>query len=200
MGAHPHLRAASRAAGVLMLLQALAVGLYWAVEHRRGAGRPGRPFAHEPLSGAELAPDEVLTRPDGSELRLSALRGRAVLLHLWATWCAPCRAELPALLDLGRELQRGGGVELVAVSVDESWEVVRAFFDGEVPPEVVRAGSPALGRRLGVSTLPDTFLVRPDGTLALRFTGARDWRAPEARLLVTGQAGSWPPAPDAPPR
>ncbi|WP_437971980.1 TlpA disulfide reductase family protein [Sorangium sp. So ce260] len=188
MGAHPHLRAASRAAGVLMFLQALAVGLYWVVEHRRDPGTPGRPFAHEQLAGAEPAPDEVLTRPDGSELRLSSLRGRTVLLHLWATWCAPCRAELPALLALGRELQRDGRVELVAVSVDDSWEVVRAFFDGEVPPEVVRAGSPALGRRLGVSTLPDTFLVRPDGTMALRFTGARDWSAPEARLLVAGQA------------
>ncbi|WP_438030653.1 TlpA family protein disulfide reductase [Sorangium sp. So ce233] len=200
MGVSPRLRAFGGAAGVLMLLQALAVGLYWAVEHGRGAARPGRPFEHEQLSGAEPAPDEALTRPDGSELRLSSLRGRAVVLHVWATWCAPCRAELPALLDLGRELQRGGQLQLVAVSVDESWDVVRAFFDGDVPPEVVRAGSPALARRLGVSTLPDTFLVRPDGGLALRFTGARDWSAPEARLLLAGQAWTGRGAPDAPPR
>ncbi|WP_437841637.1 TlpA family protein disulfide reductase [Sorangium sp. So ce1153] len=193
------LRAFGGAAGVLMLLQALAVGLYWAVEHRRQAERPGLPFAHEQLSGAEPAPDEVLARQDGSELRLSALRGQVVLLHVWATWCGPCRAELPALLDLGRELQRDGKLKLVAVSVDESWDVVRAFFDGEVPPEVVRAGSPALARRLGVSALPDTFLVRPDGSMALRFTGARDWSAPEARLLLTARAWSGPGEPGAPP-
>ncbi|WP_438021056.1 TlpA disulfide reductase family protein [Sorangium sp. So ce315] len=192
MGAPSRLRAFGGAAGVLMLLQALAVGLYWAVEHGRGADRPGRPFEHEQLSGAEPAPDGALARPDGSELRLGSLRGRAVLLHVWATWCGPCRAELPALLDLGRELRRDGGIELVAVSVDESWDVVRAFFDGDVPPEVVRSGSPAFARRLGVSTLPDTFLVRPDGTLALRFTGARDWSAPEAKLLLAGHAGSEP--------
>lgn len=192
MGAPSRLRAFGGAAGVLMLLQALAVGLYWAVEHGRAADRPGRPFEHEPLSGGEPAPDGALMRPDGSELRLGALRGRAVLLHVWATWCAPCRAELPALLDLGRELRRDGGIELVAVSVDESWDVVRAFFDGDVPPEVVRSSSPAFARRLGVSTLPDTFLVRPDGTLALRFTGARDWSAPEAKLLLAGHAGSGP--------
>ncbi|WP_437738215.1 TlpA family protein disulfide reductase [Sorangium sp. So ce1335] len=192
MGASPRLRAFGGAAGVLMLLQALAVGVYWAVEHGRGADRPGRPFEHEQLPGAEPAPDEALLRPDGSELRLRSLRGRAVLLHVWATWCAPCRAELPALLDLGRELRRDGRIELVAVSVDESWDVVRAFFDGDVPPEVVLSGSPALARRLGVSTLPDSFLVRPDGSLALRFTGARDWSAPEAKLLLAGHAGVGP--------
>lgn len=86
MGVPPRLRAFGGAAGVLMLLQALSIGLYWAVEHGRAADRPGRPFEHEQLSGAEPASDAALARPDGSELRLSSLRGRAVLLHVWATW------------------------------------------------------------------------------------------------------------------
>ncbi|AUX26926.1 thiol:disulfide interchange protein tlpA [Sorangium cellulosum] len=184
MSARARLRRIAAAAGVLVLVQALAVGLYWAVERRRDAERPGRPFAYERLDGTRPVPDAAFERPDGTSLHPGALRGRPVLLHFWATWCAPCRAELPRLLELGRELEEAGGLQLVAVSVDESWEVVRAFFGGEVPPGVVRAGSPAVQRRFGVSTLPDTFLVEEDGTMALRFTGARDWRAPEARALL----------------
>ncbi|MGK4008347.1 TlpA disulfide reductase family protein [Sorangium sp. So ce1036] len=184
MSARARLRRIAAAAGVLVLVQALAVGLYRAVEHRRGAERPGRPFAYERLDGTRPVPDTAFERPDGTLLHAGALRGRPVLLHFWATWCAPCRAELPRLLELGRELEEAGRLKLVAVSVDESWEVVRAFFGGEVPPGVVRAGAPAVQRRFGVSTLPDTFLVEEDGMMALRFTGARDWRAPEARALL----------------
>ncbi|WP_437282566.1 TlpA disulfide reductase family protein [Sorangium sp. So ce375] len=174
--------------GVLVLLQALAVGVYRAVEHRREAERPGRrPFAYEALDGAQPVPDAAFERPDGTLLHARALRGRPVLLHFWATWCAPCRAELPLLLELGREMEKAGRLQLVAVSVDESWDVVRTFFGGEVPPGVVRAGFPAVQRRFGVSALPDTFLVKPDGRMGLRFTGARDWRAPEATTLLMGQ-------------
>ncbi|WP_437723534.1 thioredoxin-like domain-containing protein [Sorangium sp. So ce861] len=186
MSVRSRLRVITATAGVLILVQALAVGLYCAVEHRRGAERPGRPFAYEQLDGAPV-PDAAFEQPDGTLLRSGASRGRPVLLHFWATWCAPCRAELPLLLELGRELEEAGRLKLVAVSVDENWEVVRAFFGGEVPPGVVRAGSPAVQERFGVSTLPDTFLVNADGRMALRFTGARDWRTPEARALLIGQ-------------
>ncbi|WP_437909121.1 redoxin domain-containing protein [Sorangium sp. So ce327] len=187
MSARSRLRAIAAAAGVLILVQALAVGLYWAVERRRGAERPGRPFAVERLHDGQRVPDAAFEQPDGTSLRAAALRGRPVLLHFWATWCAPCRAELPRLLELGQELEKAGRLQVVAVSVDENWEVVRAFFGGEVPPGVVRAGSPAVQQRFGVSTLPDTFLVEADGRMSLRFTGARDWRAPEATTLLLGQ-------------
>ncbi|WP_437476888.1 TlpA disulfide reductase family protein [Sorangium sp. So ce1014] len=192
MSARSRLRVIAASAGVLVLAQALAAGIYWVVEHRREAERPGRPFEYEQLSGAQPVPDAAFEQPDGTLLRSDALRGRPVLLHFWATWCAPCRAELPLLLELGREVEQAGRVQLVAVSVDENWEVVRAFFGGEVPPGVVRAGSPAMQRRFGVSTLPDSFLVKVDGTMALRFTGARDWRAPEAKALLMGQERAGP--------
>lgn len=187
MSARSRLRVIAATAGVLILVQALAVGLYWAVEHRRDAERPGRPFEYERLYGAPILPDVTFEQPDGKVLHSGALRGRPVLLHFWATWCAPCRAELPLLLGLSRELEKAGRLQLVAVSVDENWEVVRAFFGGQIPPGIVRAGSPAVQQRFGVSTLPDTFLVKADGMMAVRFTGARDWRAPEAKALLVGQ-------------
>lgn len=187
MRARSRLRTIAVTAGVLVLVQALAMGLYWAVERRHDTERPSRPFAYERLHAADPVPDATFEHPDGTLLDAAALRGRPVLLHFWATWCAPCRAELPRLLALGRQLEKAGRLHLVAVSVDENWDVVRAFFGGEVPPGVVRAGSPAVQRRFGVSTLPDTFLVEADGRMSLRFTGARDWRAPGATTLLLGQ-------------
>jgi len=109
------------------------------------------------------------------------LRRRA----LWATWCAPCRVELPKLLELGRELDRAGRGSVVAVVVDDDWTAVRRFFGGVIPPEVVAVKGHTANNLYDVSTLPDTYLVDADGNVRLRFRGARDWQDPAARAMVT---------------
>ncbi|MFZ5478789.1 MAG: TlpA family protein disulfide reductase, partial [Myxococcota bacterium] len=97
------------------------------------------------------------------------------VLHVWATWCAPCRDELPGLLAAAE----AEGVALVALSVDESADAVAVFFGGRVPPQVVRdpRGVP------GVRELPATLRVR-GGELVERVQGARDWSSPEARAWL----------------
>ncbi|MES2639611.1 MAG: TlpA disulfide reductase family protein [Myxococcota bacterium] len=103
-----------------------------------------------------------------------AVAPRDGLLHVWATWCAPCRDELPDLLDAARE----AGVPLVAFSVDESPASVSAFFGGQVPAEVVR--DPGIAAATGVWDLPATFRV-DDGRLVERIDGAREWSSEGAR-------------------
>lgn len=103
-----------------------------------------------------------------------AVAPRDGLLHVWATWCAPCRDELPGLL----EAARAEGVPLVAVSVDENPATVTAFFEGAVPAEVVR--DPSVAGKAGVRELPVTFRVE-DGRLVERIDGARDWSSEGAR-------------------
>lgn len=105
-----------------------------------------------------------------------------MLLHFWATWCPPCVAELPGLLELGRE----GTVRVIAVSLDEDWTAVREFFAGEIPPEVVRASATTVAKTYGVSILPETYLIGADGMLRLRIAGERDWRSDAARAAITG--------------
>jgi thiol-disulfide isomerase/thioredoxin len=109
-------------------------------------------------------------------------------VHFWATWCPPCREELPALLALSRDLARGGRFELVAVSVDRDWKVVESFFGGSVPPEVVRDAKLSGARAYGVSFLPDSYLVDADGNVVLRILGARDWKSRAAKTSLAGHA------------
>jgi hypothetical protein len=84
---------------------------------------------------------------------------------------------------MGRRLEREGRARLVAVSLDADWSVLRDYFGGEIPPEVHR-GSASGPDDHGISTLPETFLLEPDGRPALRFAGAQDWRAQATRALL----------------
>ncbi|MFN7973035.1 MAG: TlpA disulfide reductase family protein [Acidobacteriota bacterium] len=137
---------------------------------------------------------ELLTEAaDGRPGTLSALRGRPVLVHFWATWCPPCRDEMPALLALSRALKTESGVELLAVSLDDRWASIELFFDGTLPPEVVKVVAEGQ-RAFAVGKLPVTFVIRPDGSPAARIEGARDWSSRSAhdtmRRVLAGIHGS----------
>jgi thiol-disulfide isomerase/thioredoxin len=162
----------------LAALQGLLVLVYLNVEEgRRAPAETG--FGYERLP-SRPAPELILASLDGRNRRLSDLRGRPILLHFWATWCPPCREELPGLLELGRELSAAGELELLAVSLDTDWTAIRAFFGGVVPAEVVLERSGVSQRSYDLSTLPDTYLLSADGVLQARFGGARNWRTQAA--------------------
>ncbi len=162
----------------LSVVQLGAWLLYRWVEHGRGADPSSQSFAYEAATGAAPGRNVLLERADGSAARLSDYGGSPVVLHFWATWCAPCRTELPALIEAAARYPHA---VLLLVSVDESWEVVRHFFGGEIPPSVVRDPRGSLRDAYGVTVLPDTHFLRPGGALAARLRGSRDWRAPSAR-------------------
>jgi len=132
-----------------------------------------------------LAPDFVLTTLDGREARLSDYRGHVVFLNFWATWCGPCKVEMPAMERLYREYRRQGFAILAVSSDPEGAAVTRPFreslglsFTIAHDPEMV------VGRMYGVRTLPITFLVNRDGVITHQIFGARDWQEPEARAGI----------------
>ncbi|MFN7970956.1 MAG: TlpA disulfide reductase family protein [Acidobacteriota bacterium] len=157
-------------------LQGLAIALYLRVE--RGKRVPAATFAIEIMDAAPTA-DLELARADGSTIRLTALKGRPVLVHFWATWCPPCRQEMPAILRVSRSLKNELGLELVAASLDERWDAIGLFFDGRPPDEVVKLAGQG-HRAWGIGQLPDSYLIGRDGAVCARISGARDWSSPAA--------------------
>src|SRR5262245_17998826 len=109
-------------AGATGLALLLLAGLAWAVLESERAGAP--------VGEGHPAPGFTLPRLDDGELSLAALRGQIVLVNFWATWCKPCEDEMPAMQRLYDALGGGGErFELLAVSVDEGDDEVRAFRD-----------------------------------------------------------------------
>jgi thiol-disulfide isomerase/thioredoxin len=113
---------------------------------------------------------------DGEQIRIEQFRGRIVVVNFWATWCPPCRAEMPSLWRLQQAI---GTRQLVvlAVNIGESGEIVRAFL----PEAMVRDFHVLLDRKgvaagnWRVSAYPTTFIIDTDGRFRYRKAGALEW-------------------------
>lgn len=104
--------------------------------------------------------------------------GNLVFLNMWATWCGPCLAEMPAMASLYEELS-GNGFSMVAVS-NEDPETVREFLEeSPYPFTILLDPENVLGQRFEVIAIPSTFIIDRQGRLALRQTGAYHWNAAE---------------------
>lgn len=118
-----------------------------------------------------VAPDFDMERMNGDRFRLSDHRGTIVIVNFWATWCPPCRREIPDFIKLQEEFE--GRVQFVGVSMDRSgFEAVRPYAQsmGINYPLVVDDGTLAQ-KYGGVPTLPTTFGIGPDGTIHFSWPG-----------------------------
>lgn len=118
-----------------------------------------------------LAPDFVLPQLDGTPLRLSAYRGKVVLLDFWATWCDPCREETPHFVDLQQQYA-DRGLEIIGVSMDDTSEPVRDFYRQFHVNYPVVMGDAKTGEAYGgVLGLPIAFLLDRDGRIVTKHMG-----------------------------
>lgn len=141
--------------------------------------------------GGTPAPDIAFQRPDGGPVRLSAFRGRPLLVNLWATWCAPCVVEMPSL-DRLAAAQPEGGLQVIAISQDNGRQKVTDFFAARsfqhLQPYL--DARMELMFRLGTGTLPTTILYDSQGREVWRMVGMADWQGERvARLLLEADAG-----------
>ena len=172
---------------LLALLQVAAIAIYRSVEGERST-KAEKDFRFEELRGDTLAPDILLERADGTRMSLQAVGGDVRLVHFWATWCPPCVDELPGLLATAHKLAPEG-LTLIAISMDDDWDVIRSFFSGNVPLGVYRAVDENAHQDFDIVTLPDTYLVPLNGHLQLRYGGARNWQSAAARKHLRDQLG-----------
>lgn len=137
-----------------------------------------------PMVGG-VAPNFQLLDLDGNAVTLSSYRRSVVFINFWATWCGPCRVEMPAMELLYRDVNRKDFV-MLAVSTDpQGVAVTRPFKEklGLTFP-ILHDSNFRVGVAYGARTLPMTFLVDRRGIITHRIFGARDWRSPEARQLI----------------
>jgi peroxiredoxin len=177
-------------AGLILLGGAIGGAAYWG-----RSGPVGRAAAFPVSRPAEtiVAPDVELPDLSGRPARLRDFRGRVVLLNFWATWCAPCREEMPALQLLAQELGPQG-LTVVGVNVKEPRSKVEAFVrEHELRFPVLLDADGRVGQAYQVFALPATFIVDRRGSLVGTVLGIRDWAGPDARaylrqLLATPEA------------
>jgi thiol-disulfide isomerase/thioredoxin len=132
------------------------------------------------LPGEVAAPEFELSDLSGTPHRLSAYRGRPVLVNFWAVWCPPCRRELAALAEL-RARVAADGIEVLAVNLGDSAERVMSFLAEHPAPSlpILLDTEKASARAWHVQALPVGFAVDPAGVLRFGALGERDWRFPE---------------------
>lgn len=158
-------RRTSRRAGVLggaVLVLVLVLGASLLLPGRAGPGVS--PPSVASLAVGTPAPDFAVDSLEGGRLALSGLRGRAVWLTFWASWCGPCRAEMPELLAASEDA-RGRGVRLVAIDIGEEPDVVKTYLARggytELPAALDRSG--AVSRAYGVYGLPTHVFIDARG-------------------------------------
>jgi thiol-disulfide isomerase/thioredoxin len=138
-------------------------------------------------------PALTLTNFDGSRETMESYRGRLVILNVWATWCAPCRQEMPALERLHRKLDPAR-FAVIGLSVDSEGDIAQEFLrERGISFKSYLDADAALARRLlEIRVYPDTFIIAPDGVLLRRIVGERDWDRPELPEILQAAAGGSP--------
>lgn len=154
-----------------------------------------------PLREGDPAPAFRLSGLDGDSVSLAELKGKAVFLHFWATWCPPCLEELPRLLAFA-EKQDPQRFVLLPVSVDRGGpSQVKAFLRswGLDPHGYLDPGG-KLARRYGTVRFPETYVLGPQGTLRKKVIGAGDWDPAYWERFLQGLFHGEEKAPGADPR
>jgi len=149
-----------------------------------------------PVGAGDVAPPFSAVALDGAEFRAADLLGAPYMLNVWATWCAPCRHEMPELQEL-HDAYAPQGFQVVGVSVDDrgAADLIQAFLDETgVTFPILHDPSSEIMYRYGLLGLPGSFLVDADGVVARKWAGQFRPMAPDVqesvRALLAGPSGS----------
>jgi thiol-disulfide isomerase/thioredoxin len=129
------------------------------------------------------ADDFALSSLEGANVKLSDYRGKVVFLNFWATWCPPCRSEMPSMERLSLKL-KAGGLEILAVDLQESKEKVQKFVkENGISCTVLLDAAGGVGGAWGAQSIPTTYLIDRKGGILARAIGGREWDSPEMIAL-----------------
>ncbi|MGA9979477.1 MAG: TlpA disulfide reductase family protein [Candidatus Sulfotelmatobacter sp.] len=151
----------------LVVVAVVVAGMLYLGLHMAARPRPN-------LTQAAPAPDFALESLDGKTMRLSDFRGKAVLLNFWATWCTPCKIEMPWFVELQREYG-AQGLQIVGVAMDDaSKEDIAKFAKDMGVNYPILIGKEAVGEQYGgIPALPETFFIGRDGKIVDKILGLK---------------------------
>ncbi len=133
------------------------------------------------------APEISVVSLDNQQLTLASLKGKVVLLNFWATWCPPCREEIPSMMKLNK-FMAGKPFQMVCVSVDEGGKkAVEEFFKNSgfsLPAYTDPSGQVA--KTYGITGVPETFVIDKNGVIVKKVIGGLDWNSPEVIAFLEG--------------
>ncbi len=146
------------------------------------APKPSAPATSANPAQAQTAPDFTLTSLDGKPVKLSDYRGKLVLLDFWATWCTPCRAEIPRFIDW-QQKYGAQGLVVLGVSMDDSSKDAADYAREMKITYPVVMGTPQVADSYGgVLGLPVNLLISRDGRIVNKYVGATDLAAMERQI------------------
>ena len=131
---------------------------------------------------------EVIDVDTGQPARLSDFRGKVIFLNFWASFCEPCRREMPSMERLVRQY-RDRGMVMLAVSLDTEKEAIDKFMEQFLPGQrsamtVVWDRTGQVSQKYGTELIPETYIIDRDGRIIARFVNEYDWTRPEAKQLI----------------
>ncbi len=132
-----------------------------------------------------VAPDFTLTNMQGEKVSLSQLRGKVVILNFWATWCPPCREEMPSMEQLYRDFKEKGLI-LLAINVEENGEQAVSKFLQRTPYSfpILLDKDGIAQNAYGVFRFPESFIIDRDGVVVEKIIGGRDWLSGQTFKLI----------------
>lgn len=169
---------------VLVALSLLVLGAgIWQLQASQGQ-TIAEPKPTSDVAPRSIAPDFALQTADGQTVRLRDLRGKVVLLNFWATWCPPCKAEMPDLDALHREYGASQGFVVLGVNMEEGAEAVAAFAaERKITfPLLLDSDGQVSGRLFAVRSLPTSLIIDREGFIRDAWTGQISKGAMLARL------------------
>ncbi len=185
-----HLRHRRRKAwigSVVLLTLSGAVG-FWLSAERSDRPAETRQSVNPEWQHLREAPRFTLPNDQSQPRRLSEFAGQIVVVHFWATWCAPCLEEVPQFIDAARSFE-GKPITFIAVSLDTQWKDAHRFFKPETLPKTVVSlldAKNTIAEEFGTFQFPETYVLTPDLRIIKKWVGPQQWESAELRGFLTG--------------